>query len=510
MKIILFTDRKRPPLHWRGVRGEAKTGFVKEQDGNISPALPITPLSPIWQNRLWDIRFYIALFFLLRLWGITNPPVDGNHGWRQSQTCMVARNLVEVENNPFYPRADQFGGDKTGIFGSEFPFFQELIAGISAIFGYEHWYGRLINLIVTSFGIYFFYLFLLMWTPQRMAFYSALLLLLSLWFMFGRKIMPDTFSVSITIAGVYFASLYAKAQKWYHLIWVFLLFALGGLSKLPAAFVFILIPFITFTSSSSVLKKLSLLAVTGMASILILWWYFIWNPHLVETYGSNIMFVKTFGEGLYELSLKPGPLLEKFYFACTQSYLATVICLGGLIWILVKEKGLRWPIMAVLGMLLLFMIKVGGVFGVHNYYMIPFAPLYAMGGGYLLSQVKIQKISIALLLILAVESLTHQIGDLSYPHKRAYKLELETTVDSLLKKGETVTFVSDDNPLEMYCAHRKGWLIWPEQVVSENKLNYLESAGCKLIIVNKINYGEVKPPRSLVFENEYFRFYSLP
>lgn len=106
--------------------------------------------------------------------------------------------------------------------------------------------------------------------------------------------------------------------------------------------------------------------------------------------------------------------------------------------------------------------------------------------------------------------MTHQVGDLSYPHKRAYKLELETIVDSLLKKGETVAFVSDDNPLEMYCAHRKGWLVWPEEVVSENKLNYLESAGCKLIIVNKINYGEVKPPRNLVFENENFRFYSLP
>lgn len=132
LKTTLFNERgNRPPLLWRGVRGEAKTWF-------------------------WDIRFYIGIFFLLRLWGITNPPLDGNHGWRQSQTCMVARNLVEVENNPFYPRADQFGGDKTGIFGSEFPFFQELIAGVSAVFGYDHWYGRLINLIVTSFGIYFF------------------------------------------------------------------------------------------------------------------------------------------------------------------------------------------------------------------------------------------------------------------------------------------------------------------------------------------------------------------
>ncbi|MDZ4751162.1 MAG: hypothetical protein SGI87_06065, partial [Flavobacteriales bacterium] len=149
------------------------------------------------KNWMWDIKFYIALFFVVRLFGITNPPLDGNHGWRQSQSCMVARNLVEVENNPLYPRADQFGGDKTGIFGSEFPLLQEGIVLLSSVFGYDHWYGRLINLIVTSFGIYFFYLLLLTILPERAAFYSGIMLLTSLWFMFGRKIMPDTFSVSL-------------------------------------------------------------------------------------------------------------------------------------------------------------------------------------------------------------------------------------------------------------------------------------------------------------------------
>jgi len=125
---------------------------------------------------------------------------------------MVARNLVEVENNPLYPRADQFGGDKTGIFGSEFPLLQEGIVLLSSVFGYDHWYGRLINLIVTSFGIYFFYLLLLTILPERAAFYSGIMLLTSLWFMFGRKIMPDTFSVSLALSGIYMAYLYSMRE----------------------------------------------------------------------------------------------------------------------------------------------------------------------------------------------------------------------------------------------------------------------------------------------------------
>jgi len=461
------------------------------------------------KNWMWDIKFYIALFFVVRLFGITNPPLDGNHGWRQSQSCMVARNLVEVENNPLYPRADQFGGDKTGIFGSEFPLLQEGIVLLSSVFGYDHWYGRLINLIVTSFGIYFFYLLLLTILPERAAFYSGIMLLTSLWFMFGRKIMPDTFSVSLAISGIYMAYLYSMRGKWVHLLLFFLLCTFGGLSKLPACFVFILIPLLVFTQKIEVQRTILLSVFAAIASLMILYWYFVWNPHLVSTYGSNIMFVKSFSEGLDELAKTPLPWLEKFYFACTQSYLATGLSTAGLIMILVREKRTRIIVLSLLFMLCIFMLKVGGVFAVHNYYMIPFAPVFALCSGYFLHKYISPKYILILLLMVVGESMIHQIGDLSYPHKRSYKLKLETIADSLSNRDNTVAFVSDDNPLEMYFSHRKGWLLWPEETMNSKKINELQQKGCALLFVNRINYPKLKPAFNEVYRDDHYLVYDM-
>ena len=108
------------------------------------------------RTMLRDIRFWIVVFFILRLVGITNPPLETGHNWRQSLTCMIARNFLEIDNTILYPRIDM-AGEKTGIIGSEFPFFNYLIYLISELFGYEHWYGRLINLSISSLGIWYFY-----------------------------------------------------------------------------------------------------------------------------------------------------------------------------------------------------------------------------------------------------------------------------------------------------------------------------------------------------------------
>src|SRR5256885_261898 len=96
-----------------------------------------------------DIRFWIVLYFLIRLFHITQPPLEVAHNWRQSTGLMVSRNFYEVEANILYPRVDM-AGDKTGITGTEFPLLNYLIYLVAKVFGWADWYGRLINLIVSS------------------------------------------------------------------------------------------------------------------------------------------------------------------------------------------------------------------------------------------------------------------------------------------------------------------------------------------------------------------------
>ena len=44
-----------------------------------------------------DIRFWILLFFVFRLYGITNAPLEIGHSWRQSLTNMIARNFLKYK-----------------------------------------------------------------------------------------------------------------------------------------------------------------------------------------------------------------------------------------------------------------------------------------------------------------------------------------------------------------------------------------------------------------------------
>ena len=110
------------------------------------------------KNLFTDIRFWIIFIMLLRLTGITNPPFE-RHDWRQTTGLMVAKNYLTVDSNILYPRVHNTKGD-SGIIGMEFPAYYYLIFLISKLFGYTHWYGRLINLVISSVGIYFFYLIL--------------------------------------------------------------------------------------------------------------------------------------------------------------------------------------------------------------------------------------------------------------------------------------------------------------------------------------------------------------
>lgn len=123
------------------------------------------------KNYYTRIEFWIVLFFLIRLVGITNLPLEVGHNWRQITGLMVARNYLEVDANIAYPRVDDNCG-QTGIIGMEFPSMNYIYFLIAKVFGYSHWYGRLINLLFSSLGVLFFYKLLCVFgIKERIAFF---------------------------------------------------------------------------------------------------------------------------------------------------------------------------------------------------------------------------------------------------------------------------------------------------------------------------------------------------
>lgn len=475
----------------------------------------------MWQNarniakKSWpllrsDIRFWLLLLFLIRLVGITNPPLEVGHNWRQSLTNMIARNFVEEGPDLLHPTVDTAGA-ATGIIGAEFPFFNLLIYLLAMFTGYEHWLGRLVNLLVSTVGLYFYFKVLAELLPKRLAAYATVVLGVSIWFAFSRKIMPDTFSVSLVMTGLFFALRYLKTGNVWQLLLFGLLSCLGMLCKIPAMSLLSFLGVMWFVPALD-RKRVWLVAFTAVLAFLpVAFWYFVWVPHLVSTYGFQLYFPKSLSEGWFEIRPLWPNFLEKFYFSALHSYLGLAACLAG-IWVLAKKYAWQWSFAlavfaAVFG---LFILKTGAVFPLHNYYIIPFVPVMTLCCGMALYQLK-YRTAVALVVLIGIEAIANQQHDFKVPADKAYKLTLESLLEAHVPTGGKVVINGGQSPQDMYFAHRKGWSVSNVELMRPQFADSLGRLGARYLIIDKnqfANSSHFKTYNKLM-ENQDYVVYAL-
>jgi hypothetical protein len=453
-----------------------------------------------------DIRFWIVSFFTIRLVGITNAPLERSHNWRQAFTNTVARNLSETDFNLLYPKVDM-AGDLTGIIGSEFPLLNGLIAVCNIVSGHSHWYGRLINLIVSSIGTFYFYKSVKSAWNKQIAFNATLVFLSSIWFAFSRKIMPDTFSISLMLIGVWFAIQHLQQGKLKHLVLFFLFTTFGILVKLPAI-VILSVFTIPVLSKSFELKNRIKLIITGTVSFSIgCLWYFLWVPHLVKTYKFKLYFPKGIMQGIQEIKQYIPELLEKFYFDALSSYIAFAFFLGGIVFLIkLKQKNTLITFAIFSTIFGVFIIKTGAVFPLHNYYIIPFTPVMAIIVGWFISQLP-KTISVYVLALILIEGIANQQHDFFLKTEDLYPLELESMLDEVSEKDEKIIINGGKSFKPMYFAHRKGWSIASEDL-NNPKLEALYKKGARYLIIDK-HIMNKKFSLKVLKENSDFTIYKL-
>ncbi len=470
---------------------------------------------------LLDARLLILAFFLLRLVGITNPPLERNQNWRQATTNMYARNFLEVDNNPLRCRVDM-AGDLTGITAKEFPAFNYLIYLMAEAFGWQHWYGRLISLVVSSFGLWFFYLLVKKYIDHasseirnrksEIAFPATVILACSIWFGHSRIIMPDTFSVSLVLAGLWFGLEWLHRGSGWRLLLFGLLGTLGALSKLPSGFLLAALAFPFFDKTILPKRKIAMAAMAAVLLACCGWWYFRWLPHVVATYGYEHYPMRSLAVGMWEIFGDLPEVFERFYQSALKSYMAFGLYVAG-VGLAVWRR--NWGLLALFGLLsavfVAYMFKSGASFYHHNYYIIPFVPVMAVMAGYGLAQIPRPWLRHLLLLAVAVEGIANQQDAFFIKKNELPKLHLEAIADSLSQRSDLVAFHEETgNPQELYFAHRKGWLVNAAQLSDANYLADLQRRGCQLLFINKKNWGErVRPGRKLVFENDDYLVFGL-
>ncbi len=463
------------------------------------------------ENWLNDIRFWILLFFTLRLYGITNAPLEMGHNWRQSLTNMIARNFLQIDNNILYPRID-VNGNKPGIMATEFPMFNYLIYIIAKIFGYAHWYGRLINLVISSIGIFYFYKIIKRFFSESLAFYAVLILLSSLWFAHSRKSMPDTFCISVVIIGIYYGLIYLYENKRVHLLLFIILSSLAVLCKIPAVYLLSVMAIPMFDKTIPVKNKIYISAGGLFVLLVMCIWYFYWDPYLLATYKVQLYFPRGLLEGFKDLINYATDTFEKFYFIALESFVAFGLFLAGLYFMIrEKQKVLVLVFVIASGIFFLFMCKTGYVFSTHSYYIIPYVPIMALITGFAIIQIKKVRIRIVLITVILIEGLLNQQDDFRIRDSEKYKLEMEPVANKVTAKNDLVAINGDKSPQVMYFLNRRGWSLSNSDISNLTTIDSIKLQGCKYVFIDKNNLPLVDLSKSFktVYNDVNFAVYSL-
>jgi len=469
----------------------------------------------ITRKTLKDIRFWIFVLFIIRLIGITNPPLEVGHNWRQTTVTMVSRNFLEADNNIFYPRID-IAGEKSGITGMEFPLLNYMIYIIAKIFGYQHWYGRLINLLISSIGLFYFYKLTRKYFTEQIAFSSTIVLAVSIWFQFSRKVMPDTFSMSLIIACIYYGSNYLEntlnKNYFLHLISYGVLMSLGVLSKLPSGFLLVIFVFFLLGKNISIKRKVIFTIVSLIGILPVVVWYYYWVPYLVDKYEFWHFFMgKGFSQGFNEILQNLNETLSKFYDTALK-FIGFIVFLYGLGYSIIKgDSKIYFLFILTFVSFSIIIFKAGNTFPHHNYYIIPFVPVMALIAGYGLSKIKYPKIALILLIVISIEGIANQQHDFRIKEKEKQLLNLEKDLDSLSLRSDLIIINSGNYPTPMYFAHRKGWVNTNDKISDEEYIKSLKDRGLKYIIILKRSFGtETSLNRyKKVLENEDYSIYEL-
>ena len=445
---------------------------------------------------------------MLRMFGITDAPLESGHSWRQALTNMMARNFFDTGPDLLYPTIDMHG-EKSGIIASEFPFFSYLIYLFSYLFGYAHWYGRLINLVVSSFGLFYFYKLILGLIDKKTAFNATLVLLVSIWLAHSRKIMPDTFSVSLVIIGLYFGYHYLKEGVKSSILLFFVFCTLGMLCKIPASSLFSVVAVVIFIKTVPIGRRIILNIAAALSAGIVYLWYFYWVPFLLFTYKFQLFFPKNFQVGTSEIAPLIPELLEKFYFSALCSFVAFACCMIGLV-LLFLQRGFLIPFgLLIIGFVFgVFIIKTGAVFPTHSYYVIPFVPVMALAAGYCISRVPTHYQRI-LLVVIGIEGIANQQHDFFIKGNQRYKLGLEEKVNQHIPKNDLIIINGGESPQDIYFAHRKGWTVEYESISILNYIDSLTQVGASYLIVDLHHYNFQTDKYPSVHQDNDYTIYKL-
>lgn len=433
-----------------------------------------------------DIRTWIFVVFLFQLIFIGRPPLEPAHAWRQSLTNMMARNFVQEDASFLLPQID-IAGEHSGVIASELPVLQYIMSGYYRIFGFSHWIGRLINLIISFLGIYCFTKTIELVTQNKtFALFCGVFLIFSNWFSFTVKSMPDTFSVALAMIALYGLCIYLFRNKLAGILIFMIIGALSMLSKIPAALY--LSPSVLFLIDKRVnnIQKSTLLISGVLALIPVIYWYGYKVPQLVETHKFELFFPRDLRSGLREIWTFRSDATDKLLNKGFSSYILSVLSFTGFLFAMISGSlKARLLALCVIPVFAFYAIKTGLVWATHSYYMIPLVPFMAVSIAYLAVKYQNKRWLTVILIIGAIECVGSQWNDYFIRDNKKYLINIEDECDQFSNRTYKVVCNGTPNPQFMYFINRRGWSLDTRELTAPETIENIIRFQPKWLILDR-------------------------
>lgn len=409
----------------------------------------------------------LALALLPRLIHLDSRPL-GRHAWRQCDTASVARNFHENGYQILFPQIDWA---VPGYVEMEFPLYPWVTSLGYAALGEAEWLARLLAVAGSLVAILFLYLIVGRIVSSTAGLWAAFFLaVLPLSLYFGRAIMPESWMLAASAAGIYWFLRWSEEDTWGFYLLSAAAVALACLLKLTNLYVGLPLLWLGWRRyGSQVLLQWKIWLHALLVAIPVGLWY--WHAHnLGSTYGASFNILTTAGSdkwGNWSLMVSP-EFYSRLVFGFIAGRLVTWVGFALLIAALLLPRPTRRERLLdawFLAVIIVLLIANQGAYD-HEYYSLP---LLLPASGFLGKLFERRMESHRLLLTLSAVAVATLglyryagyleeeagVGIGGYPARRdltAAEILLENTSPS-----EVVVSCNATNPTWLYLARRRGW-----------------------------------------------------
>lgn len=278
---------------------------------------------------------------------------------------------------------------------------------------------------------------------------------------------------------------------------------MGMLCKIPAATVLAPIAILLFILPNWKLKIQ--LFITGIIALIpVGFWYGYWFQHLVEIGEFQFYFMgPSLPVAVKQLATHPIETLNNFYRDALK-YIGFALFLFGLFKAFKhKQKAILAILISTFLVFVLFILKAGYGFYIHEYYTLPFVPIMALVAGYGITELPSKKWQWVFIVAIVIEGVANQQHDFFIKNSEKYKLEYESIANQFVPKESLVVVNSTQNPQELYFLNRKGSAKSPEFIASH--FNELYTLGYDFVLWNK-KHGDLNQGLLIYETNEIALF----